>query len=187
MKYLVGLGNPDSRHAETRHNVGWWVVDRAAYEWGFGFFRRSGPAWWSEGEVAGEPVALVKPATYMNRSGSVIPALRQDETFDPAKQLLVIVDDAALDVGKVRLRPRGSPGGHNGLRSIAGALGTDEYPRLRVGVGRPPEGWDLVQWVLSRMDEDDEDRILALLPELVEAIEMWIEHGTEYAMSRHNR
>ena len=107
--------------------------------------------------------------------------------FLPGKDLLVLVDDAALDVGRVRFRPRGSPGGHNGLKSISGALGTHDFARLRIGVGEPPAGEDLSDWVLSQMDSDDEDLVLGLLPELVKGVEVWGNEGVEAAMDRFNR
>ncbi|GMV04784.1 MAG: peptidyl-tRNA hydrolase [Gemmatimonadota bacterium] len=187
MKVVVGLGNPGPEYDATRHNVGWWVVDRLAYDWDFGAFRRDGRALMVDGTVGGSDIRLVKPTTYMNRSGQALRFLYDLEEFDPAQDLLVVVDDAALEVGRVRFRPRGSPGGHNGLKSVSGALRSDEYPRLRIGVGRKPEGLDLADWVLSPMPEEDEDVVVGLLPELTRAVEAWIGEGTEAAMSRHNR
>jgi PTH1 family peptidyl-tRNA hydrolase len=123
----------------------------------------------------------------MNRSGQALRFVREMEAFDPARDLLVVVDDAALDVGRVRFRPTGSPGGHNGLKSISGALGSDDYPRLRLGVGRKPDGVDLADWVLSPMPEEDEGLVVGLLPELTQAVELWLAEGTDAAMSRFNR
>jgi len=183
----MGLGNPGSEYDATRHNVGWWVVDRLAYDWDFGSFKRDGRAFSSEGEVGDELVRLVKPNTYMNRSGLATRGLRELEDFDPKTDLLVVVDDAALDVGRVRFRPEGSPGGHNGLKSVSGALKSNEYARLRVGVGRKPEGEDLSDWVLSPMPPEDEEAVVALLPELTEAVVVWIDEGVEAAMNRFNR
>lgn len=187
MKVVAGLGNPGPEHDGTRHNVGWWMVDRLAYDWRFGAFAREGRALVSEGSVGEEVVRLVKPTTYMNRSGLALAGLGAVEGFELARDLLVVVDDAALDVGRVRFRPRGSPGGHNGLRSVSGALGTDEYPRLRIGVGKKPEGEELSDWVLSPMPAYDEDVVVGLLPELTRAVEVWIAEGTEVAMNRFNR
>lgn len=187
MKVIVGLGNPGREYDATRHNVGWWVVDRLAYDWGLGPFARDGRAQVSEGRVGDVTVRLVKPTTYMNRSGQALRFVFGLEEFDPAEDLLVVVDDAALDVGRVRFRPQGSPGGHNGLRSISGALRSDEYPRLRIGVGRKPEGEDLADWVLSPMPEDEEEVVVGLLPELTQAVEVWLNEGTEAAMNRFNR
>ena len=187
MKSVVGLGNPGPEYDASRHNVGWWVVDRLAYDWDFGPFRRDGKAWTSEGTVGDAEVRLVKPATYMNRSGLAMRSLRDTESFDAAEDLLVVVDDAALDVGRIRFRPEGGAGGHNGLKSISGALQSNDYARLRIGVGRKPDGEDLSDWVLSPMPAEDEELVVALLPELTEAVEAWIGEGIEAAMNRFNR
>ena len=187
MKIVLGLGNPGPDYDATRHNVGWWLVDRLAYDWDFPSFRRSGPAWTTEGTVGEERVMLLKPTTYMNRSGAALRVLEDLEGFDPGTDLLVVVDDAAIDVGRVRLRPSGSAGGHNGLKSVSGALRSDDYARLRIGVGQRPSGVDLADWVLSPMSEEDEDVVVRLLPELTEAVEVWMTEGVEAAMNRFNR
>ncbi|MEQ1857140.1 MAG: aminoacyl-tRNA hydrolase [Longimicrobiales bacterium] len=187
MKVVMGLGNPGSEYDATRHNAGWWVVDRLAYDWDFETFRREGRALVSEGVVGSEPVRLVKPTAYMNRSGLAVGALTEIEGFDSAKDLLVVVDDAALDVGRVRFRPGGSAGGHNGLKSISGALQSEAYARLRVGVGRRPEGVDLSDWVLSPMPDEDEEIVVGLLPQLTQGVEVWVAEGVEAAMNRFNR
>lgn len=187
MKVVIGLGNPGPDYDATRHNVGWWVVDRLAYDWSLEPFRRDGKALVSQGGVGDETVRLMKPRTYMNRSGLALRGLRDVDDFDPARDLLVVVDDAALDVGRVRFRPEGGAGGHNGLKSISGALQSQTYARLRIGVGRKPEGADLADWVLAPMPEEDEDTIVALLPEMTEAVEAWVSDGVEFAMNRFNR
>ncbi len=186
VKVIVGLGNPGARYDSTRHNVGWWVVDRLAYDWEFGAFSRGDRAWATGGSVAGHEVRLLKPSTYMNRSGAALAGLASDEEFDVSQDLLVVVDDAALDVAKVRFRPSGSPGGHNGLKSVEAVLRTREFPRLRIGVGRCPPGEDLADWVLSEMPPEDEDAVTGLLPGLTAAVACWIDEGTEAAMSRFN-
>lgn len=187
MKVVAGLGNPGTEYDGTRHNVGWWVVDRLAYDWGFGAFRKERNALVSDGLVAGQEVRLLKPTTWMNRSGRALGVLRSVEQFDPSTDLLVVVDDAALDVGRVRFRPRGSAGGHNGLKSVTGVLGTRDFPRLRIGVGQAPPGVDLADWVLSPMEEGDEDVVVGLLPELTGAVETWLADGVEAAMDAYNR
>jgi PTH1 family peptidyl-tRNA hydrolase len=187
MKVVMGLGNPGPEYDGTRHNVGWWVTDRLAYDWDFPTFRRDGPALVSEGRVVDSPVRLLKPTTYMNRSGLAVRSLAALEGFEPSVDLLVVVDDAALDVGRVRFRPEGSPGGHNGLKSVSGALQSNAYARLRLGVGTKPDGTDLSDWVLAPMSEGDEDVVVALLPELTKAVETWVGEGVEAAMSRFNR
>ncbi|MEM7415793.1 MAG: aminoacyl-tRNA hydrolase [Gemmatimonadota bacterium] len=187
MKVVLGLGNPGPDYDATRHNVGWWVVDRLAYDWSFDTFRRARKALISEGDAAEDRVLLMKPTTFMNRSGQALRILREFEDFDPSEDLLVVVDDAALDVGRVRFRPEGGAGGHNGLKSISGALQSNEYARLRVGVGKKPDGEDLADWVLAPMPEEDEDVVVGLLPELTEAVEVWVREGVEPAMNRYNR
>ena len=187
MKIIVGLGNPGPEYDTTRHNVGWWMLDRLSHDWRFEAYLREGRALKSTGVVGDERVTLVKPTTYMNRSGLALRFLLELEEFDPAQDLLVVVDDAALDVGRVRFRPSGSPGGHNGLKSVSGALRSNEYPRLRIGVGRVPEGTDLADWVLSPMPDEEEEVVVGLLPELTRAVEVWLEEGTEAAMNRFNR
>jgi len=187
MKVIFGLGNPGPRYDRTRHNVGWWVADRLAYDWDFESFRQVGPALVTEGRVDGHELRLVKPSTYMNRGGAAVRLLDDSGDIEPARDLLVVVDDAALDVGRVRLRGSGSAGGHNGLKSVSGALGSDAYARLRVGVGRRPPGVDLSDWVLSPMPAEDEDVVVGLLPELTEGIEVWVKEGLDAAMNRVNR
>jgi PTH1 family peptidyl-tRNA hydrolase len=187
VKVICGLGNPGPEYDATRHNAGWWLVDRLSSEWELGPFERSGPAMVAGGSVGRESVLLVKPVTFMNRSGVALAPLREDPELEIARDLLVVVDDVALDVGRVRLRPSGSSGGHNGLKSVEAALGTQEYPRLRIGVGAPPPGTSMVDWVLSPMEPDEEDGVLALFPDLVAAVRVWMDQGVEAAMSRTNR
>ena len=187
MKVVIGLGNPGPEYDATRHNVGWWVADRLAHDWGFDFFKREGRALVTEGTVSETPVRLMKPTTYMNRSGLSLRPLRTLESFDATEDLLIVVDDAALHVGRVRFRPEGGAGGHNGLKSVSGALQSNHYARLRIGVGLKPDGVDLSDWVLSEMPEEDEDTVVALLPGLTEAVELWINDGSEAAMNRFNR
>lgn len=187
MKVVVGLGNPGPEYDDTRHNVGWWAVDRLAHDWDLGPFRREGAALIAEGGVAGTPILLVKPTTYMNRSGRALASVELPDEFDVSSDLLVVVDDAALEVGRLRLRPEGGAGGHNGLQSIEDALGTGAYARLRIGVGRPPEGADWTDWVLSSMPAEDEERVVELLDDVVAAVELWLADGAEAAMNRFNR
>jgi len=187
VKVVAGLGNPGFEYDATRHNVGWWLLDRLAYEWDFPLFQKEGRALTSEGSRGDEQYRLMKPVTYMNRSGQGLTALATLSNFHPEKDLLVVVDDAALEVGRVRFRASGSPGGHKGLKSVSLALGSDDFPRVRIGVGIPPAGLDMSDWVLSPMDSADEDVILGLLPELVKGVEVWGTGGIEAAMNGFNR
>ena len=187
MKVVVGLGNPGPRFDDTRHNVGWWVVDRLAYDWGFGSFEKEGRSLQTGGSVRDASVLLIKPTTFMNRSGAALVGVDGLEECDFDSDLLLVVDDATLDVGRVRFRPEGGSGGHKGLKSVSGTLGTDSYARLRVGVGMMPEGADLSDWVLSPMSEADESTVVGLLPELSEAVEVWVRDGIEEVMNQFNR
>lgn len=132
-------------------------------------------------------VRLVKPQTYMNRSGAVLPALQAASAFDPATELLVLVDDVALPAGRFRLRGAGSGGGHNGLRSIEGGLGRQDYARLRIGVGPADPARDLADFVLEPPAPDDRAAIEALMDPMAEAVEVWLAEGIEPAMNRFNR
>ena len=186
-RVVVGLGNPGPKYDGTRHNVGWWVLDRFAYDRDFEPFERSGKRLECSGEVDGRTIVLVKPRTYMNRSGLALTTLWKVDGFEVARDLLVVTDDANLDVGRVRFRPGGGTGGHKGLRSVTGVLGTRDYARLRIGVGVAPAGAELSDWVLSEMPDEDEDVVVGLLPELSEAVAVWAEEGVEAAMNRFNR
>jgi peptidyl-tRNA hydrolase, PTH1 family len=184
----VGLGNPGPEYEGTRHNAGFLLADRLAARWGFGPFRREGPARVAADMRGGTEVRLIKPQTYMNRSGAVLAPFRDYPEFDPGRDLLVLVDDVALDVGRFRLRGAGSAGGHNGLRSIEGALRRQDYARLRIGVGpRPMDYDDLADFVLDGFTPEERQALEALLDPMAEAVECWLEEGIERAMNRFNR
>lgn len=183
---VVGLGNPGPEYDSTRHNVGWWVLDRFAYDQDLGAFEREGKAWVSQGRTGSIRWRLIKPRTWMNRSGEALTTLWTLDGFEVEEDLLVVTDDASLDVARVRLRPRGGSGGHNGLKSVTAALGTDSYARLRVGVGVRETGADMSDWVLSAMPPEDEAAVVDLLPALSRAILVWGEEGTEAAMNQFN-
>jgi PTH1 family peptidyl-tRNA hydrolase len=184
----VGLGNPGPEYADTRHNAGFRLADRLAERWGLGPFRRGERARVASGTAHGIAVQLLKPQTYMNRSGAALAPLRALPGFDPARHLLILVDDVALPPGRFRLRGAGSAGGHNGLKSIEGALQRQDYARLRIGVGaKPPGSDDLADWVLSDFSRDEREAIDALLDPMAEAVECWLTDGIELAMTRFNR
>lgn len=187
LKAIVGLGNPGPEYEATRHNVGWWVLDALAEAWSLGRFRRDGSAAVASGRVGEYSVLLVKPLTYMNRSGQALRPLLRMNAFEPARDLLVVVDDVALEPGRVRLRASGSAGGHNGLKSIEAVLGSPGYPRLRIGVGGAPPAADLARWVLSRPSRAERVVIEELIPGLVEGAGIWLREGAESAMNRCNR
>lgn len=168
--------------------MGWWLVDLLRNRWPATPFQEEDLWLRSIAEPAdlGE-VWLIKPTVYMNRSGIAVRHLIEDVELDVESDLLIVVDDVALDPGQPRFRARGSAGSHNGLQSIEDALGTREYPRLRIGVGAAPPGVGLSDWVLSEFgDPADEDAVLATLSRLVEAVEIWIREGIDVAMNRYN-
>lgn len=190
MKLIVGLGNPGRDYAETRHNAGWWVVDHLAGVWRFEGWRKNQQALVAEGRVAGHRVRLLKPQTYMNLSGAALRSYLRRPTWSPATDLLIVVDEVALPVGRFRLRARGSAGGHNGLKSIEGAVGSQEYARLRIGVGPPADRerrGDLADYVLDRMGKGERRELEALLPDLASLCEAWVRDGVEAAMNAFNR
>ncbi len=132
----------------------------------------------STGTVAGVPVRVLKPTTWMNHSGAALASLRADPAFDPATDLLILVDEFQLPTGTFRLRPRGSAGGHNGLKSIEGALGSPEYARLRIGVGPLPEGvGDWADYVLAPFTPDQQEQVEAIMPQMVDAVTTWLGQG----------
>jgi len=186
-RLVFALGNPGDRYRDTRHNVGWWLADRLAVHWGFDPFEPAGRTAWTSGRSHGRAVEIHKPLTYMNRSGRALGAVLERGALEPATDLLVLVDDVSLPPGRIRVRARGSAGGHNGLQSVAEGLGSDVYARLRIGVGRPDDDRiDLADWVLARVPRDEEEATLAAFPRAVEAVEHWLEHGVEAAMNRFN-
>jgi peptidyl-tRNA hydrolase, PTH1 family len=184
----VGLGNPGPEYEDTRHNAGFRLADRLAARWQLGQFRRGERAREARGTWQDVPVRVLKPQTYMNRSGAAIAPLRALPDFDPSQQLLILVDDVALPVGKFRLRGAGSAGGHNGLKSIEGVLQRQDYARLRIGVGPAPPGLDdLADFVLDEFTSEERGVITDLLDPMSEAVESWIENGIEKAMNQFNR
>ena len=172
---------------DTRHNAGFRLADRLAGRWGVGPFRRGERAREAAGTILGKSVKLLKPQTYMNRSGAALASLRALADFDPAQHLLVLVDDVALPAGRFRLRGAGSAGGHNGLKSIEGSLQRQDYARLRIGVGaKPPEIDDLADWVLSDFTSEEREALEAMLDPMADAVECWLVEGIEKAMTKHN-
>jgi PTH1 family peptidyl-tRNA hydrolase len=189
VKVIVGLGNPGKEYERTRHNVGWWVLDHLADVWRLDGWRRDGDARVVGGHVGTANVRLVKPQTYMNLSGAVLRPYLRRVGWSPQHDLLIVVDEAALPLGGYRFRARGSSAGHNGLKSIEGALGHQDYARLRIGIGPPPgrNRGDLADYVLSDFGKADAKVVQELMPTFVEAIERWLIEGIEPVMNRFNR
>jgi PTH1 family peptidyl-tRNA hydrolase len=191
LKVILGLGNPGREYAATRHNVGWWLIDHLADVWHFDGWKKDGESHVANGAVAGVKVRLVKPQTYMNLSGQALKNYARRPFWSAAKDLLVVVDEVQIPVGRMRLRARGSAGGHNGLKSVEQGLGTQEYARLRIGVGPSDERKgiykDLADFVLSPFARDERDDVLSLLPMLTAVTETWLRDGVEKAMNLYNR
>lgn len=184
-RLLVGLGNPGPEHAHNRHNVGFLCLDRLAERYGIGGWRRKHHALVAEGEVAGHPVVLAKPQTFMNLSGRAVRPLVRHYGV-PLADLLVVHDDLDLELGVLRLRRQGSSAGHKGVQHIIDTLGSREFPRLRIGIGRPARG-DPVDYVLSDFTLDESIVMDRALDRAVEAIVAWLKLGIEAAMNAYNR
>lgn len=181
---MLGLGNPGAEYAHTRHNVGFEVVDILASRHRIRLNLHRDHAHCGLGTIAEVPVLLAKPMTYMNRSGEAARALLQRYPLEPSR-LLVIVDDVALPLGRIRVRPSGSDGGHNGLASIIGLLNTQAFPRVRVGIGSPPPG-QMVEYVLSRFSPQEQEVMDEALQRAADAVETVLAEGVQSAMNRFN-
>jgi len=186
LKLLVGLGNPGPDHARSRHNVGYLVADEVARRYGAAFTVAKFAAEIAEAKVGGEKVWILKPQTYMNHSGeSVGPALRYWKVG--LEDLVVVHDDLELEPFRVQVKVGGGHGGHNGLRSLNAHLGSPEYPRVRVGVGRPPPAMDPADYVLGRFQKGEEKELAACVEWAAEAARMVVELGPVKAMNQFNR
>ena len=189
VKLIVGLGNPGRTYERTRHNVGWWVVDHLAGVWHFGKWRSSGDSLVCEGTLHGLRVRLCKPQRFMNLSGQAIKPLVRRSGFSVPADLLVVVDEVALPVGRCRLRASGSAGGHNGLKDIEAMLLHRQYARLRIGVGPThPDArvGDLSDYVLGAMGSNERAAIMELMPDIEGASGTWVRDGVLAAMNKYN-
>ncbi|MBI4717828.1 MAG: aminoacyl-tRNA hydrolase [Planctomycetes bacterium] len=183
MKLVVGLGNPGPKYAGTRHNIGFDVVDRLAARWNVSLRTEKFHAWFGDGDLRGVRAALLKPTTYMNRSGqAVVGALRFYQAT--AADLVVISDDLALPLGRLRMRGGGSSGCHLGLQDIIERLGTDQWCRLRLGIGAAVGR--AADYVLDRFDPPEAELVVRVVDRAADAIECWLEHGPDTAMTRYN-
>ncbi len=185
MKVIVGLGNPGGQYAETRHNIGFVVVDSLAEELKLEY-RSKFQGLLGEGKLDGEKIFLLKPQTYMNLSGRSVRELANFMKI-PVGDILTIHDDMDLPFGKMRLRSSGSPGGHNGIRSIIGELGTEEFWRLKIGVGRPPHNWDPARYVLAPFVPEELKLMDDIIDRALKAIRLWALGESTKAMNLYNR
>ncbi len=183
---IVGLGNPGARYRNTRHNLGFEVLDRLAGDLGADFDREKHEGLIAELTHRDRKVLLVKPLTYMNRSGDCVVKLARNKVHDPA-DLLVVVDDVNLPLGKLRMRAGGSAGGHNGLKSLIERTGSKDFHRLRLGVGDDRRSPDLADHVLARFRPDEREAVADMTSRAVQAVRCWLEEGVEKTMDRFNR
>lgn len=185
MRLIVGLGNPGTRYAETPHNAGFVVVDRFLSKHKLGRTAPKFQGQFARGQALGQDVALLKPQTFMNLSGESVSAALRYLPIEP-RDVVVVFDEMDIPSGKLRLRKSGGHGGHNGLRSIIAALGSSDFPRIRVGVGRPSEGREATGHLLGKLRDAERERFSATIDLAVEALEVALSDGFEAAMNRFN-
>lgn len=186
MYIIVGLGNPGTEYAGTRHNIGYNVVTRISDDYNIPIRIKEHKSICGKGYIEGQKVLLALPQTYMNLSGEAVRSLVDYYKIDPEEELIVIYDDISMDVGRIRLRAKGSAGGHNGIKNIIAHLGSDVFPRIKMGVGGKPEGWDLKDYVLGRFGKEDNEKMREMLGEGCAACRDYILYGMQEAMNRHN-
>ena len=184
MFLIVGLGNPGRQYENTRHNVGFQAIDTLADKYGISVDTKKHRAFIGKGVIDGHKVVLAKPQTFMNLSGESIRSMLDYYKLDEESELLVIYDDVSLDVGNLRIRKKGSAGGHNGVKSILAHLGHDVFGRIKVGVGEKPKGWDLADYVLGTFSKAERQLIEESLPKICHAVEVILNDGMDEAMNR---
>ena len=189
MKVFLGLGNPGTEYQHTRHNIGWWVLDHLARRWLVDGWKKDGKAMVATARVGDDVVKLVKPQTYMNLSGEVLKPFLNRPGWDPAQDLMVIVDEVALPCAQLRTRASGSAGGHNGLKSVQAQVGSTGYPRMRIGIAplhpRASVG-DLSAWVLGPFGREETEFMDAAMPRFGDACESWVRDGLTMMMNKFN-
>ena len=186
MYIITGLGNPGKEYEGTRHNAGFMAIDHLADKYQISMDTRKHMAYLGKGIINGQKVILAKPQTYMNLSGESIRSLVDYYKIDPEEELIVLYDDISLDPGNIRIRAKGSAGGHNGIKNIIAHLGTQEFPRIKVGVGDKPPRMDLADYVLSRFSKEDREKMEQAFKDAADAVEVMITEGADAAMNRFN-
>lgn len=186
MYVIAGLGNPGSRYDKTRHNAGFDTIDLIGKRYGIPVKEQKFKALIGSGFIEGQKVLLVKPQTFMNLSGESLAPILQYFHVDPETELIVVFDDISLEPGHIRIRKKGSAGGHNGMKSIISCIGTQQFMRVKVGVGEKPEGWDLADYVTGRFDRDDRQLVEEAFDHAADAVKLMIQDETDQAMNRYN-
>lgn len=187
MYIIAGLGNPTREYENTRHNIGFDVIEALAEKEGIKVLEKKYKAIIGKGNIAGQSVLLMKPQTYMNLSGESIREVVNFYKIDVQNELIVVSDDVSLDLGQIRIRKKGSAGGHNGLKNIITNLGHDEFIRVRMGVGQKPQQYDLADYVLGHFTKDERKTMDEAAADAVEAIRVILTEGVDAAMNRFNR
>ena len=186
MKLVVGLGNPTKEYEGTRHNIGFMAIDALAEEHGIRVDTLKHKALIGKGMIEGQKVILAKPVTYMNLSGEAVREI-SDYYKIPAEDIIIIFDDISLDVGRMRIRKKGSAGGHNGIKSIISHLGTMEFPRIKVGIGAKKEGQDLANYVLGKFSKEDREALNEVLKDVKKAVGLMVWDEIGEAMNQFNK
>lgn len=186
MRLIVGLGNPERRYDGTRHNVGFEYIDYLAREWNISLNQEKCKGVYGSGIIGGEKVILLKPLTYMNLSGESVGAFVRYFNLDPSQDVLVAFDDISLEPGQIRIRRKGSAGGHNGIKSIIAHLGRMDFPRIKIGIGAKPEFMDLADWVLGKFISSEQKNIIEAINKSVEATKLICQDQINEAMNRFN-
>ncbi|GJL68542.1 MAG: peptidyl-tRNA hydrolase [Nitrospirales bacterium] len=182
MHLVVGLGNPGESYKHTRHNIGWMVLEQAADRWNIALAKQD-HGFLGKGEVKGHPVLLLLPMAWMNQTGVVIRSVLQDLSQE-SPDLIVVHDDLDLSLGAIKIKTRGGAGGHNGLRSILSCVGTEEFSRVKVGIGRPQINDSLANFVLSPFLSEEWGKITSIFPKAIDSLECLISEGPDIAMNR---
>ena len=186
MKLIVGLGNPTKEYENTRHNIGFMAIDALSEEYHIPVESLRHKALIGKGAIEGQRVILAKPVTYMNLSGEAVRAI-SDYYKIPSEDIIIIFDDTTLDVGRMRIRKKGSAGGHNGIKSIIAHLGTMEFPRIKIGIGAKREGQDLADYVLSRFPKEEKEALGQVLEDVKKAVALMVWDDIEEAMNQYNK
>ncbi len=186
MYLIAGLGNPGRKYERTKHNVGFDVIEYVTDRHRIPFSGIQFQAECGKGIIAGQKVMLAEPLTYMNLSGEAVAALVNYYKLDPEEELIVIYDDISLDPGQIRVRKKGSAGGHNGIKNIIACLGTDKFKRIRVGIGAKPDRWDLADYVLAPFTPENREKIEDAIKDAADALELILSGDMDEAMNRYN-
>ena len=186
MFIIVGLGNPGKKYENTRHNAGFIAVDAIAAKYGIQIAEKKHKALCGTGVIEGNKVLLVKPETYMNLSGESVRSVMDFYKLDPEEDMLVIYDDISLAPGNIRIRKKGSAGGHNGIKSIIAHAGTQNFMRIKVGVGEKPSGWDLADYVLGHFSDEDNTKLKEIMPDVIGATLLMVQGDVDKAMNDYN-